>query len=392
MFQNRNTFIIALIAVVNALGYGIIIPVLYSYSLRFGLTDFQNGLLFSLFSICQFLSTPIIGRMSDMFGRRPLLLVSLVGTAASFFIMAFAPNAIFLFIARALDGITAGNIPVVQAVISDTTALKDRAKSFGVIGASFGFGFVFGPLISGLTVGISPQMPFILAGSMSLLAVILTAILLPETNKHIGQTSHGKLFDFSKMVSVLRDTNIGPTMLITLFLSLAFASFIFAFQPFSVKQLGLNERAISFIFVLFGVLGLITQLLIVSRATKTFGLKRTFSGGLLFVALAFLGMFLSKNLITFVMASTVLALANSLCQPLTQALLSRETDEKSQGTIFGISASYMSFGQILGPIIGGITASYSIAYPFLVGSVFALICFILAGRALKPDHHKESAF
>src|SRR3989344_5698530 len=144
MHKNRNFLIIAFIALVNALGYGIIIPILYSYSLKFGLNDFQNGLLFSLFSICQFASTPLIGRMSDKFGRKPLLLISIGGTAVSFFMAAFAPSALFLFLARALDGITAGNIPVVAAVISDTTEPKDRARGFGIIGASFGFVFIFG--------------------------------------------------------------------------------------------------------------------------------------------------------------------------------------------------------------------------------------------------------
>src|SRR5262245_35514333 len=121
MFKNRNLFIIALIMVVNALGYGIIIPILYSYSVKYGLNDFQNGLLFATFSLCQFLSTPVIGRLSDKYGRKPLLVISLLGTAGSFLLMAFAPNFIFLFVARALDGLTAGNIPVASAVISDTT-------------------------------------------------------------------------------------------------------------------------------------------------------------------------------------------------------------------------------------------------------------------------------
>src|SRR5438105_4442705 len=108
MKQNRNLIIIGLIALINALGYGIIIPIIYAYSHSFKLSDFQIGLLFSLFSVCQFISTPVIGKLSDKYGRKPLLILSLVGTAASFFIAAFAPNALFLFLARALDGITAG--------------------------------------------------------------------------------------------------------------------------------------------------------------------------------------------------------------------------------------------------------------------------------------------
>src|SRR5258708_9525425 len=131
--SNRNLLIIALIALVNMLGYGIIIPILYAYSKKFGLSDFDNGLLFAIFSICQFISTPVIGRLSDRYGRKPMLLISIAGTAASFFLMAFAPSPLFLFLARALDGITAGNIPVAFAVISDSTKPEERARAFGLI-------------------------------------------------------------------------------------------------------------------------------------------------------------------------------------------------------------------------------------------------------------------
>ncbi|MEK7551691.1 MAG: MFS transporter, partial [Patescibacteria group bacterium] len=276
MLKNRNLLIIALIAVVNALGYGIIIPILYSYSVKFGLSDFQNGLLFSLFSICQFLATPIIGRLSDKYGRRPLLMISIAGTAVSFFMTAFAPNAIILFLARALDGITAGNIPVASAVISDTTKPKDRAKGFGVIGASFGFGFIFGPAISALTVGIDAAVPFIIAGIISTIAVILTYLFLPETNKHIGEVKKGKLFDFSKLVHAAIDPNVGTTLLIMLVYSFSFGMLLYAFQPFSVKALGLSANEISGLFTLFGVVGLVTQIVFLPKITKILGDKKTF--------------------------------------------------------------------------------------------------------------------
>ena len=175
MKNNKNLLIVALIALVNMLGYGIIIPILYSYSKKFGLSDFQNGLLFSMFSVCQFISTPIIGRLSDKYGRRPMLLISIIGTAASFFLMAFAPNAVFLFIARAVDGLTAGNIPVAFAVISDLTKPEERAKAFGLIGSALSFGFVFGPAVAAFTIGFGYAWPFIIAGIITLIAVLLTA-------------------------------------------------------------------------------------------------------------------------------------------------------------------------------------------------------------------------
>lgn len=394
MFKgNRNLFIIAFIAVVNALGYGIVIPILYSYSKHYGLSDFQNGLLFSIFSIGAFIATPLIGRMSDKYGRRPLLIISIIGTVVSFFMQAFAPNAIFLFLARALDGLTAGNISVATAVISDTTPPEERAKGFGIIGASFGFGFVVGPAISALTVGISASLPFIIAGLITLIAVIITVIYLPETNKHIGQVTHSKLFDFGKLWQALFDPNVGMTLLITFIYFLAFScSIMYGFQPFSKKILLLSDVQISILFVVFGVLGLVTQLFFVQKFVKYFGLKRALSVALFIVAVAFLLMFLSHSLLFFIIASVVLGTSNSLVQPLTQTILSKETDEKSQGSIMGLNASYMSIGQIFGPIIGGIVASLYIPLVFIAGIIFTVICFYLSFKVLKPGVPKEAAF
>jgi MFS family permease len=385
MFKNnRNLMIIALIAVVNALGYGIIIPILYSYSMKFGLTDFQNGLLFASFSLCQFLSTPIIGRLSDKYGRKPLLVASIAGTALSFLMMAFAPNAIFLFLARMLDGITAGNIPVASAVITDTTEPKDRAKGFGIIGASFGFGFIFGPIVSSLTVGISPILPFIIAAGISIIAVLLTAIFLPETNKHMGQTKNEQLFNFSKLIHALTNKTVGATLFLTLLYFTAFSMFIIGFQTSSVKVLHLNAGQISMVFGLFGVMGLFSQLVLLSRATKAFGVKNTFMNSLWWIGLAFIAMFFIKTTVYFIAANIALGLVNSFIQPLSQTILSEETDESEQGEMLGINASYMSIGQIIGPILAGFMADrISITAPFLGAGILLFVCYALSYEIFK---------
>jgi len=390
--ENRNLAIIALIAIVNALGYGIIIPILYSYSTKFGLTDFQNGLLFALFSLCSFISNPIIGRLSDKYGRKPLLVLSIAGTAISFLIAAFAPSAIFLFIARALDGFTAGNIPVASAVISDTTPLKDRAKGFGIIGASFGFGFVFGPAISALTVGYGMNVPFLIAAGISIVAVLITFFFLPETNQHMGQVKHAKLFDFGKMVRAVVDPSVGLTLLISLVYNIALGMFIFAFQPFAVKILGMSPNQIALVFTLFGIVGLVTQLLILQRVVKIFGEKKSFSIAILFSAISYFAIFFTKDINTFLVITIASGLANSFVGPLTQTLLSKETDEKSQGTIQGLNASYVSVGNILGPIIAGVLATVFLPLPFLVSSFVILSCFFMSFKVLKKGVAKEHAF
>ncbi len=392
MKNNRNLIIIALIALVNSIGYGIIIPILEGYTSRFGLSDFQFGLLFALFSLCQFVATPVIGRLSDKYGRKPLLVISLIGTAVSFFMMAFAKNVEVVFLARALDGITAGNIPVAAAVISDTTEIKDRSKGFAVFGAAFGFGFVFGPAISAFTVGISQAFPFIIAGIISLLAVFATMFFLPETNKYIGQVRSGKLFDFKALLHAIRDKNVGKTFLITLFYFLAFGILISRFQPFARKVLMLSEQEISIIFMIFGLVGLITQLFLLHKITNKFGLKKSYSTMFILIAISFAGFFFTRNPTVFVMLSILLGFANAAINPLTQTILSRETDEKSQGTMQGLNTSYMSIGNIVGPLIAGFLATYNVSLPFLACSLLCVICFYLSFHILSPHVKKESAF
>ena len=391
MNQKRNLLVIVVIALVNALGYGIIIPVLYSYSQKFGLTDFQNGLLFSIFSICQFLATPLIGRLSDKYGRRPMLLVSIAGTAASFFLMAFAPSAIFLFLARALDGITSGNIPVASAVISDTTEPKDRAKGFGIIGASFGFGFVFGPAIAALTLQFGTSIPFIIAGIVSVIAVILTYILLPETNKHMGQTKKGPLFDMKKLLFSVTDERVGMTLILSFLYSLAFSLFIYAYQPVSVKILHLTATQISLNFTIFGLVGLLSQVFIIPKVTKFLGERRTLIVAFGILTGTFFSLFLVNSFLMLVIISVIQALANGFISPLIQSILSKEADSSSQGSIQGLNQSYVSIGMIIGPIVGGAIASFSTPLPFLVGSAIILVCVFLS-YFIKISSHKLHAF
>lgn len=390
---DRSLWIIALIALVNMLGYGIVIPLLYGYSKKYGLSDFQNGLLFASFSICQFISTPIIGRLSDKYGRRPLLIVSIIGTALSFLTMAFAPNFWFLFLARAIDGLTAGNIPVAFAVISDLTKPEERAKAFGKVGAAFSFGFVFGPAISALTVGFGSAVPFLIAAVITGIAVAMTYFFLPETNQHMGEVQKGKLFDFGKLWHTLFEPNVGATFLITLVYFLAFAcAVIYGFQPFLIKTMHISQSQNALLFTIFGAIGLVTQSFLVARVTKMFGAKNSFRYSILFTAGSFLLMALANSLYMFIVAMVILSLMNSISQTMIPAILSQEADAKSQGSIMGLNASYQSIGMIIGPILGGLVATYAAQLPFILGAVLVLGCFVLSFQVLRAGVHQESAF
>lgn len=387
--KKNPLLIIAFIAVVNALGYGIIIPILYSYSQRFGLTDFQNGMLFAIFSICQFLATPLIGRMSDAYGRKPLLVLSLLGTAASFFLMAFAQNAYWLFFARALDGITAGNIPVALAVISDTTEPKDRAKGFGIIGASFGFGFAFGPAISAFVLRYGVSTPFILAGIVAAIAFIITLLFLDETNNHKGKLVAKHLFDFRHLFHSLVDPSIGKTLLVSFLSMFSFSIFIYAFQPFSVRLLHLSIQQISWIFTGIGIVGLISQAAIIPRVVKLFGEKQVLVGSLFTLVVVFAFLFTVRSYSLLITGVMLMAFANGFVGPMIAALLSKEADMKSQGAIMGVNASYQSIGQIVGPIVGGTLASLSIPLPLLAASIILVPALFLSlnilHKSIKPQ-------
>lgn len=390
--MRKNLTLISVIAVINALGYGIIIPVLYSYSRKFGLNDVQNGFLFSIFSFFQLISTPIIGRLSDKYGRKPLLIFSLVGSTISFFTMAFAPSAIFLFIARALDGVTAGNIPVLSAMISDTTQEKDRSRGFAILGASFGFGFVFGPAISSFTVGINPSLPFLIAGAVSLLATAATVLTLKETNVQTKAIADKKFFNINTLKLYFSDKNIAGLLIILFVYTTAFSMFIYSFQPFATKVLKMDVTHISWIFTGIGITGMITQLFIFPKVSARYNAKKIYLFSFVFLSIIFLLMSFSGNGLYFTGILMLMSLSNSFVNPLTQTFLSQSADNKSQGSILGIGSTFTSLGQIIGPIAGGVISMLALKYTFTASAILILICAGISKILLKSKFQKEPAF
>jgi predicted MFS family arabinose efflux permease len=292
--------------------------------------------------------------------------------------MAFARNASWLFIARIIDGITAGNISVASAVISDTTKKEDRAKGFGIIGASFGLGFVFGPAISGLTYGINTSYPFLIAATISLVSFIATALFLPETNKDKKEMIRQKIFDLKKLFEPIFDKTIGKTLLISLLYSFAFSLFIYGFQPFAVKRLDLGITSISEIFTVIGIIGVIAQVAFIQPISKKLGDKKTLQFSLLGVVVVFILLGFSNSFYIFTGLIVLNSFINSFTSPILQTIISKEVHDDRQGEIMGINSSYVGLGQIFGPIAGGVMASISLSAPFEMASVVVLICLILS--------------
>jgi multidrug resistance protein len=389
--MNRKFWIIALISFINSLSFTILIPVLYQYGRQFKLDDFQTSLLFAIYAIAQFFATPIIGKLSDRFGRKPLLIISLAGTVVANLMAGLAPSAAFLFFARFLDGITGGNASVAQAVISDVTPPEQRAKAFGINGAAFGLGFILGPAISLVAQKVALNTPlgksfgasFLVSGTIAAIALLLTIFLLPETLKTKAKKAQN-IFDLGleKLITGLFMPKIGILLIINFLTGMTFTLFTFAFQPYFLTVLKQNSDALALMFLLFGVLGVIMQTLGISQMTKQLQLVQILFLGLFIRSLSFVLMPIWEDVHYFVTVCVLFSLLNSVVQPMISALISLNTSPEEQGTILGLNSSYLSISNAFGPIIAGLVVNQnhpsSYGYPLYLAGICTFLVLIFA--------------
>ncbi|MBD2187455.1 MFS transporter [Pseudanabaena mucicola] len=389
--MNRQFWIIALISFINALSFTILIPVLYLYGRQFQLDDFQTSLLFAIYAISQFLATPVIGKLSDRFGRKPLLIISLAGTVLANLLAGTATTAAVLFLARFLDGITGGNASVAQAAISDVTTPENRAKAFGINGAAFGMGFILGPAISLLAqkaalntpLGKSFGASFLVSGVIAAIALLLTIFFLPETLKTKSKKSQN-IFDIGldNLLKGLFMPKIGILLVITFLTGTTFNMFTFAFQPYFLTVLKQDSNALTLMFLLFGVLGVIMQTVGISQMTKRLQLVQILFLGLFLRSLSFVLMPIWQDVYYFVCVCVLFSLLNSVVQPMISALLSLNTSPAEQGTVLGINASYLSIANAFGPIISGLVVNKNYPQSYGYPLYLAGICtFLVLGWA-----------
>jgi multidrug resistance protein len=386
--MNRSFWIIALINFINVLSFTILIPTIYQYGREFHLNDFETSFLFAIFSIAQFFATPIIGKLSDRFGRKPLLIISLAGTVIGNFMAGTAPNATVLFLARFLDGITGGNVSVAQAAISDITTPADRAKGFGIFGASFGLGFVIGPVLSLVAQQRSLGTSFLVAAVIAAIALVLTIFFLPETLKHQADPSQN-IFDLGlkDLVRGLTFPRVGILFIINLCVGTTFTLFTFAFQPYYLQVLHQDNKSLTLLFFAIGIVGVAVQLLGVKIATKYLSLVKILFLGLFFRSLSFILMPVIPDIHYFLAVSVIFAVFNSLVQPMISTLISLNTNPEEQGKMSGLNASYLSAANGIGPIIAGLMVNQNqpltYGYPLYLAGFFTFVVLFFAVRSRR---------
>lgn len=381
--MNRQFWIIALISLINSISMTILIPVIYLYGRQFGLNDFHTSLLFSIYAFAQFFATPVIGKLSDRWGRKPLLLLSLGGTVVANFLAGTATTASLLFFARFLDGITGGNAAVAQAVIADVTIPENRAKAFGINGAAFGLGFVLGPVISLFAQKISLGASFLSSSVIAFLAFILTLFFLPET-LHEKAKKASNIFDLGlgNLLRGLIFPRVGILLIINFLIGTTFTIFTYAFQPYFIQILHQDSQSLTLMFLTFGVLGVMMQTGGISLLTRQFSLVKILFLGLLVRGLSFLLMPIWPNVTYFIIVSIAFSLFNSLVQPMISALISLNSSSENQGLVLGLNSSYLGVSNAFGPVIAGmlIHQAYpeTYAYPLYLAGILTLSVLALA--------------
>jgi DHA1 family tetracycline resistance protein-like MFS transporter len=372
----RPLVIIFLTIFVNLVGFGIIIPLLPFYAERFGASPLTIGLLFAVYSACQLVASPALGDLSDRYGRRPVLIFSLVGTVISFVMMALAHSIAVLFAARVIDGLSGGNISTARAYVADVTEPQDRARAYGLIGAAFGLGFIMGPALSGLLAGYSYTAPVWVAAGVTLVATVMAWLWLPET-RH--QAAAGTGMPFRNLAEMMRRPGLRRMLWIDFIYWFAFAIFQTTFALFVARRFGFGVSQTGYFFAAFGVLGAVIQGGFIRPIVRRIGDKTTFILGLCCAAVGLVGATLAHSVWVFALALVPLAFGIGFGHPTVSALVSRAGRSDEQGRVQGAAGAMESLGRAMGPVWGSAAlARFGEGMPYLSAAACLVVTLMLS--------------
>ena len=394
--------IIFTLVFIDLVGFGMIIPLSSFLGKSLGASALQIGLLMSIYSAMQFLFSPVWGGLSDRYGRRPVLLFSLLLSGLCYLGYAYATELWQLFLWRALAGLFSANISTAMAYIADVSGSKDRSKSMGLIGAAFGLGFMFGPFLGGtlgsLGSSISPNVPFgmnfsaLIASIICILNFSVAYFLLPESLPPEKRSKpQARQSRFKRIAENLRKPVVGPLMLVSFLSTFAMAHmestvFYYVIEKF---KWSLSFSSIGFAYV--GLVMVITQGFLIRKLLPRFGEKNLLIFGPAMAAIGLLGIAYTSGQWSMLVTQTILALGLGLLNPSLLGTISLHTDEQTQGQVMGVNQSMSALGRILGPALGGIVYSQVGMYaPFFLASFFMIIALIISRSVSKNVEWKKA--
>ena len=369
---------IFLIVTVDVLGLTIILPLLPFYAEKFGANATVVGLLVSTYALCQLIGGPLLGRISDQIGRRPMLLVSQAGTLVGFLIMAYAGSLWVLFAARIIDGLTAGNLSIAQAYIADVTKPEERAKSFALIGIAFGLGFLVGPGVSGYLSQYSFQLPIFVAAGLSFTSIVCTYFLLPSVKPTERPSGKFTLFDWETYAGFFRRPDLAPLLWQFTAFAFAFSTFMSGFALFAERRFEFGPKQVGYVYAFLGFLGIILQGGLIGRLVKKFGEVKIIQAGFLTAAIGFAILGFTYQLPLLLMASALGSAGIGVLRPAITSLITQRASKSEQGVVLGLNQSLNSVCAIAAPFLAGflIDQGWLAAWALVAAAVSLLGLFL----------------
>lgn len=423
---------IFIVVLIDLMGLTIIIPLLPLYAATFGATPAMIGLLSAAYPALQFFGSPILGRLSDRFGRKPVLIVSQIGTLIGFLMLGFANSLLLLFLSRLIDGLSGANIATAQAIIADSTTEKTRTQGLGLLGAAFGLGFIIGPLIAFVSLALSGNnfhVPAFVAALFSAISILLTWFMLEETHKTPSASQNSEpLFGWKGFARAIGYPGMALLLALGFAQQIAFGGFEQLLSLFTLSRLGLNASGNAVIFVFVGIVVVLVQGYFIGKWSRRIGDRNLVFLGLITLSVGLLLMaftpsqpppWYSKAEITQQLTSqssetgsstSTLAIplpedvnkglagigwlllmmvpagiGGGVLQPSINSMITKRVGSNERGGILGISASLLSAANIIAPLMGGVLFQVSSGLPFIVWGVMMAILLIIAWIFLKPE-------
>ena len=373
--------LIFLTVFIDLLGFGLLIPILPTFATKvLHVDELAIGIAIAIYSLVQFFFNPIFGELSDKHGRKPMIVISLFINAIGYVIFAFTSSFLLLIISRIVAGVGGSSIGVAQAYIADITTKENRSKGMGLIGAAFGLGFVFGPLIGGLLSKYGYMVTGFASGGFSILAFVLTLLLLPESLKQKNkQIRKRKLFDVNSFKKVFSKPLLAILVVLFFILTFSVANIYGTFALLGYKIYGFTDLQNGYMYGIIGLMSAIVQGGLLNYISKYVNDKKLIIFGSLFMIVGLGLMPYGGSFFWLAIIVTVLSFGTGTLQPTLLSMISKVTSESEQGVTLGINQSLSAFARMLGPLWGGFAFEFlGYQFPFLTGALFTLLILLIS--------------